>query len=434
MSIVTLIARKRRGEALTPTEIEAFVQGFTRGEIPDYQAAAWLMAVCCQGMTSEETTALTLAMARSGRQIDLGDLADRAVDKHSSGGIGDKTTLVVAPLVAAAGLPVAKMSGRGLGFTGGTIDKLESIPGFRTALSPEEFVAQVRRLGLAVARQTPDLVPADAKLYALRDVTATVDCPPLIASSIMSKKIAGGARHIVLDVKVGSGAFLKTLPAARDLAGLMVTIGRQAGRRVAAVLSAMDQPLGGAVGNALEVAEAVATLRGAGPADLRQLALTLGRELLLLAGAAPDPATAEERLAACLDSGAAYEKFCAWVAAQGGDVRAVQEPERLPRAPHRQAIRAPTAGWVTAMDGEAIGWAAVALGAGRTVKDAPIDPAVGFVFRAKIGDRVAVGETLAEVHARTPDQAEQAARQVIQAITIVPEPVSPPPLVHTVLR
>ena len=366
MRAVDVIARTRDGGVLTKEEIDFFVQGYARGAIPDYQAAAWLMAVLLQGMTARETTDLTLAMAASGRTLSLRAVAPVVADKHSSGGVGDKTTLVIAPLVAAAGLPVAKMSGRGLGFTGGTLDKLESIPGFQVDLDAGRFVSQVARCGVAIAGQTAELAPADGAFYALRDATATVPSIPLIASSIMSKKLAAGADVIVLDVKVGRGAFMKELDSARTLANLMVQVGKDAGRRVVAVLANMDQPLGNAVGNALEVAEAIETLRGRGPADVREHCLVIAAYMLLLGARARDLDGARELAIAALDSGRALARFGELVQAQGGDARVIQEPWAvLARAPVVASVAAPQDGYVAQVNAERVGLASVLLGAGR---------------------------------------------------------------------
>lgn len=410
-----VILKTRQGVPLDAAEIEGMVLGFTRGEIPDYQIAAWLMAVCFRGMTPEETAALTMAMVGSGSTLDLGALAARAVDKHSSGGVGDKTSLVVVPLVASAGVAVPKLSGRGLGHTGGTLDKLESIPGFRTALSEDAFIAQVGRVGCAIAGQSERLVPADAKLYALRDVTATVDSIPLIASSIMSKKIAAGSHAILLDVKCGRGAFMKTETEARSLAQAMVEIGRHAGRRTIAVLSGMDEPLGRAVGNAVEVQEAIYTLRGDGPPDLEALSVTLGGWMLVLGGKTASAVEGAEQLRRLLRSGAALAKFEEMVAAQGGDVAVVRDPSRLPRASVDLPVPAPIAGRVTAIDALAVGVAAMRLGAGRVKKGDPIDPAVGITLRRKTGDAVGRGDALATVHARTEDDARRGVADVAAA-------------------
>ncbi len=433
LSIVDLILKKKAGLALSTEEITTIVQGYTRGLIPDYQMAAWLMAVCWQGMDERETTDLTLAMAHSGETLDLHDLAPIIVDKHSTGGVGDKTSLVLTPLVASCGLTVAKMSGRGLGFSGGTMDKLESIPGFRAELSPGEFREAVRRVGLAITGQSADLAPADKKIYALRDVTGTVDSLPLIASSIMSKKLAAGSDCIVLDVKVGRGAFMPTLEKAHTLAQMMVQIGRRAGRQVRAVLSNMDQPLGRAVGNALELREAIHTLQGQGPADLLELCLTLGSLLLEMAGKAPTPEQARQILLERLRSGAAWEKFCAFVASQRGDVEYVHHPERLPQAHWIEPLPSPQDGYVTEVDARQVAEACLVLGAGRTVKDAPIDHAVGIVLQAKIGDKVQEGQPIALIHANDLERLKQAREILTQAIRFGPEAVPPPPLIPAIL-
>lgn len=434
-SIVDLILKKKAGLALSAQEITTIVQGYTQGLVPDYQMAAWLMAVCWQGMDERETTDLTLAMAHSGETLDLHDLAPIIVDKHSTGGVGDKTSLVLTPLVASCGLTVAKMSGRGLGFSGGTMDKLESIPGFRAELSPDEFRQAVRRVGLAITGQSADLAPADKKIYALRDVTGTVDSLPLIASSIMSKKLAAGSDCIVLDVKVGRGAFIPTPEKARALAQMMVQIGRRAGRQVRAVLSNMDQPLGQAVGNALELREAIYTLQGQGqgPADLLELCLTLGSLLLEMAGKAPTPEQARQILLERLRSGAAWEKFCAFVASQGGDVEYVRHPEHLPQARWIEPLSSPQDGYVTEVDARQVAEACLVLGAGRTVKDAPIDHAVGIVLQAKIGDKVQEGQSVAMIHANDPERLKQAREILTQAIRFGPEAVPPPPLILAIL-
>ncbi|MCU0494793.1 MAG: pyrimidine-nucleoside phosphorylase [Chloroflexaceae bacterium] len=434
MRAVDIIAKKRDGGTLTTDEIQFLVAGYTSGAVPDYQMAAWAMAVLLRGMDSRETADLTLAMAHSGDMLDLHDLAPLTVDKHSTGGIGDKTTLVLAPLVAALGLPVAKMSGRGLGFSGGTIDKLESIPGFRTALSAEEFRQAVREIGLVVAGQSGDLAPADKRLYALRDVTATVESIPLIAASVMSKKLAAGADCIVLDVKYGRGAFMSTPEQARQLAQTMVAIGQHAGRRVAAVLSSMEQPLGYAIGNALEVREAVAALRGRGPADLVELCLILGAELLLLAGKTTAESEARRMLEAALANGAAWRTFCRMVTNQGGDLAVLEEPDALPRAPVVLPLPAPTSGVVAAIEGQTLGLMVNALGGGRERKEDTIDPAVGLVLAARVGDRVTAGEPLLHIHATRVADAERVAQPLLAAYTIGSEAVAPPPLVLEVVR
>ena len=434
MRMVNLIAKKRDGQALTSDEIDWIVTGYAAGTIPDYQMSAWAMAVLLRGMDDRETTDLTLAMARSGTMLDLHDLAPLTVDKHSTGGVGDKTTLLLAPLVAAFGLPVAKMSGRGLGFSGGTVDKLESIPGLRTALSGEAFRRQLHEVGLVVAAQSADLAPADKKLYALRDVTATVESIPLIASSVMSKKLAAGADCIVLDVKYGSGAFMHTLDDARHLARAMVAIGTLAGRRVTAILSSMQQPLGYAIGNALEVREAIAAMRGAGPSDLVELCLVLGAQLVLMAGRAPDRSTARAMLQETLISGAAWAKFRQMVAAQGGDLDYVDQPELLPTAPVQLTLPAPRAGYVGAIAGIELGLAVNDLGGGRAHKDAQIDPAVGLLVQAKVGTQVVPGQPLLTIHASRIEDAERVAPRLLAAYTIADAPLSPPPLVEDIVQ
>ncbi len=422
-----LILKKRDGGELADAEIEALVRGFVDGSVPDYQMAALLMAVYFRGMTPVETAALTMAMVRSGETLDLGPLAARAVDKHSTGGVGDKTSLVLVPLVASAGVPVPKLSGRGLGHTGGTLDKLESIPGYRTSLSAAEFIAQVERIGCAIAGQSPTLVPADAKIYALRDVVAAVDSMPLIAASIMSKKIASGASAILLDVKCGRGAFMKTAAAARTLAEAMVGIGRAVGRRTVAVISGMDQPLGRTVGNALEVSEAIATLRGEGPPELEALCLALGGWMLVLGKRVASPDAGAAELQQRLRSGDGLTKFAEMVQAQGGDPGVIEHPDRLPQAPVRLPVPAPASGVITAIDATAIGLAAMRLGAGRAKKGDPIDPAVGVVLAQPVGASVRAGDPLATVHARSEEAGTAAAREVAAAVTIgeTPPPVGP---------
>ena len=397
MRAVELIERKRDGAALTDAEIDFLVGGYTKGEIPDYQAAAFCMAVVWRGMSPQETAALTMSMVASGQRLDLTRFG-RVVDKHSTGGVGDKTTLVVAPLVAACGLPVAKMSGRGLGFSGGTLDKLESIAGYRVDLSAAEFLAQLGRIGIVVSGQTADLAPADGLFYALRDATGTVPSIPLIASSIMSKKIASGASAVVLDVKVGSGAFMKDLPSARALARAMAAIGEAHGIAVTCELTDMEQPLGRAVGNSLEVAEAIATLRGDGPADLLALVRVAGAEMLLLGRKARDRGSALRRIDRAIADRSGLAKFRELVAAQGGDVRMVDEPARLPRAPHVEILRAPRTAYVRAIAADAVGRASVRLGAGRERKEDQIDHRTGIVLQAKVGDRVERGAPFADVH------------------------------------
>ena len=426
MHAVEFIEKKRDGGAHTPVELQEWIAAYVEERIPDYQMAAWLMAVYFQGMNPHETAELTLAMARSGEVLDLSGLG-KTVDKHSSGGVGDKTTLVVAPILAAAGLVVAKMSGRGLAHTGGTIDKLESIPGWRGELSDEEFMRQAREVGLVIAGQSKNLAPADGKMYALRDVTGTVASIPLIASSIMSKKLAAGARIVTLDVKVGKGAFMKDLEHARELARLMVEIGRRAGREVRAVLSQMDQPLGRAVGNAVEVREAIATLRGEGPDDLTELSLALAREALEAAGEDPEKAEAAWK------SGAALDKLRAFVAAQGGDARVVDEPERLELAPDVFELRAEKAGVVTELDAYRVGLAVLRLGGGRERKGAPIDHGVGVRLEKKVGDRVAEGDILAKVFHRAGRGLEESQQRLREACRIGERATKPPLILEVVV-
>jgi pyrimidine-nucleoside phosphorylase len=426
-----LIARKRDGEELPADELAALVLGYARDEIPDYQMAAFAMAVFFRGMTPAETFALTEAMVRSGDTIELGKLLGRkVVDKHSTGGVGDKTSLAVGPIVAACGVPFGKMSGRGLGHTGGTLDKLESIPGFRVELSLDEFVAQVREVGLAIVGQTAELVPADKKLYALRDVTATVDQVSLIAASIMSKKLAGGADAILLDVKVGDGAFMKTIEQARALAGTMIEIGRRAEREVVCVLTDMDQPLGAAVGNALEVREALATVRGAGPPDFSELVLDACARLLALSDLGIDEQEARSRAERAIADGSAAACWDRWIRAQGGD----PDEDALPRAPVVRTVTAPRRGTVVALGASRVAGAAVHLGAGRQTKADPIDHAVGVVCLRKRGDRVEQGEPLAEVHAADERSAGEAVTEVCAAYSITDEPVAERAVLLEVVR
>jgi pyrimidine-nucleoside phosphorylase len=421
-----LIRRKRDGERIQPDELAELVLAYARGDVPDYQMAAFCMAVFFTGLDGTETFALTDAMIRSGETIELGAaLGRKVVDKHSTGGVGDKTSLAVGPIVAACGVPFGKMSGRGLGHTGGTLDKLESIPGFRVELTTEEFVEQVRRVGLAIIGQTANLVPADKLLYALRDVTATVDNVSLIAASIMSKKIAAGADAIVLDVKVGDGAFMKTLEDARELAGMMLELGKHAGREVVCVLTDMDQPLGRAVGNALEIRETIATLRGQGPPDFTELVLGASAHLLALSDLGIDETTARERAAAALNDGSALESYERWIAAQGGD----PAESALPSAPVVREVAVDRSGYVEAIGAVDIGLAALRLGAGRQAKDQDIDHAVGIQCLKKRGDAVAGGEAIAEVHARTDEAAKQAEAEVLAAYEFGEDPPPPRPIV-----
>lgn len=432
MKAEAIIRKKRDGERLSAEEIKWFVRKYASGEIPDYQAAAWLMAAYIRGLNTLETVSLTEALLHSGEQLDLSGISGVKVDKHSTGGVGDKTTLVLAPLVAAAGAKVAKMSGRGLGHTGGTIDKLEAIPGFKTALEPGDFISQVNRVGVAVVAQTESIVPGDRKLYALRDVTATVDSIPLIAASVMSKKLACGAEAIVLDVKTGSGAFIHDTEAAWELARLMVSIGQRAGRRIAALITDMDQPLGYAIGNAVEVAEAIATLRGQGPLDLTELCLGLGSRMLVLGGLAANLASARAQLEEMIWDGRAFAKFKEWVAAQGGDARVAEDPGLLPQGPQKIPVLSPKAGYVVQINAQPIGEAARVLGAGRARKDEAIDPAVGVLLAAKVGTRVEAGEPLAYVLARDKG-IEEAKALVANAYAIAAVAPVPRPMVHAVI-
>ncbi len=429
MYAVDIIIKKRDKQELSSDELKFFIEGYTRGDITDYQASAWCMAVLLNGMTEAEVTALTLHMAHSGNTLDLHHIAPFVVDKHSTGGVGDKTTLVVAPLVACYGLPVGKMSGRGLGFSGGTIDKLESISGFNPNLSTPQFMDMLARHGVVVAGQSADLAPADGKFYALRDVTGTVESLNLIAASIMSKKIAAGADAIVLDVKVGRGAFMKTVEQAEALAQVMVKIGQGVGRKVAAVLSDMNQPLGVAVGNALEVREAIETLHGGGPADFREHCLTIGGKMLELAGQAGSPAEAQQILAESLDNGRAWAKFVEWITAQGGDLRQLEQPDLLPQAGLISPVAAPRSGHVAGLNAAEVGKTCVELGGGRQKKGDTIDYAVGIECHAKVGDFVEAGRLLFTVHANDPLKLATAQSRLLAAVEWSDQPVLVPP--HT---
>ncbi|MFN2254427.1 MAG: thymidine phosphorylase [Candidatus Promineifilaceae bacterium] len=427
MNITDVIISKRDGGELSTEQINYFINAYTAGEIPDYQAAALLMAIYLNGMNRRETVDLTLAMAQSGAQLDLHDVAPFVVDKHSSGGVGDKTTLVVQPLVAALGVPVGKMSGRGLGSSGGTLDKMESIDGWSFDLTIEQFKKQLGDIGIVLAGQSISLAPADGLLYALRDVTGTVANKSLIAASIMSKKLAGGADAIVLDVKTGCGAFMETVEEARELAQIMVDIGEDSGRHTVALLSDMNQPLGYAVGNALEVREALDTLRGDGPEDFWQHCLTVAGHMLLLAGKAETIEAAKELAAAARDDGRALQKFREMVAAQGGNVAQIDDPDLLPRARYVGDILAPRDGYIAAMDTAELGWASVNLGAGRLIKSDRIDHAVGFILPVKIGDQVAAGQVIGAIHANDPAKLEEAREEILAAITFSDTPVEPLP-------
>ena len=424
-----IIAKKRDGGKLTKEEIDFFIRGYVAGEIPDYQASALLMAIYFRGMTAKETAALTMSMAGSGETVDLSSIDGIKVDKHSTGGVGDKTTLVVGPIVASLGVRVAKMSGRGLGHTGGTVDKMESIPGMRTSIGREEFFDIVRRVGVSVIGQTGNLVPADKKLYALRDVTATVDSIPLIASSIMSKKIAAGSDCILLDVKTGSGAFMKTVEDSICLAEAMVSIGEHVGRRTVALITDMDRPLGNAVGNALEVCEVCDTLKGRGPADLTEVCLDLAANMLYLAGKG-DVAGCSEMAAEQIANGAGFAKLKEMVAAQGGDTAVLDENAKFQKAKASRGVRAPSDGFLYAIDTEQCGIASVELGAGREKKGDPIDYGAGIVFRKKVGDRVKRGEPIAVLYASDERRFPEAERLFGQAVTVRGEAPAPVPLVH----
>ncbi len=428
-----IIRKKRAGEPLTDAEISFFIRGYTAGQIRDYEAAALLMAICFQGMDERETLTLTLEMARSGEELDLSSLPGVTADKHSTGGVGDKTTLVVAPLAAALGCRIAKMSGRGLGHTGGTIDKLESIPGFQTALSRERFLRQVEEIGLCVASQTGDLAPADKKLYSLRDATSTVESIPLIASSIMSKKLASGAQCIVLDVKCGSGAFMKTREDALRLARAMVRTGQGAGRRMAALITNMDIPLGNAVGNALEVAEAAEILHGAGDPALRQLCVELSAQMVSLSTGEGVPAC-RGRAEAALRNGSAFDKLCEMVRAQGGDPAVLEHPERFPQAKRRLDVCSPCSGYIDRVDAEKIGRAAMLLGSGRKEKDGPIDPSAGILLCKKTGDAVAFGEPVARLFTCDEASFAPAKKLLLESMRFSQTPPAPASLIYDVIE
>jgi len=433
MRMVDLIRKKRDGEKLTEAEIRWMIEEYTAERIPDYQMSAFAMAVLFRGMDAVETAVLTDAMMRSGDTVDLSCFGQYSVDKHSTGGVGDKTTLIVAPLVASLGGKLAKMSGRGLGHTGGTVDKLESIPGFRTTLKSEDFLRQVREVGVAVIGQSGNLTPADKKLYALRDVTATVDSLPLIASSIMSKKLAAGSRSIVLDVKVGSGAFMKTLEDARALAEEMVAIGKACGRNVAAVLSNMDIPLGSCVGNALEVMEAVEVLRGGGDPALRQLCVTLSAHMLsLVHGWTPEES--EEKANAALESGLAFQTMKRWVRAQGGEDAVLEDPALFAQAEIAFAVRAEESAYVTKMDAQKVGEASVLLGAGRARKEDPIDPAAGIRLHKKTGERAEKGEILATLYTNRPESLAAAENLLRSAYSWGDQAPEQQPLIYGIVR
>ena len=432
MRMYDLIEKKKHGEELSTEEIREMITSYTAGDIPDYQMSAMTMAVYFRGMSDREIFDLTEAMATSGDTVDLSAFGDRSVDKHSTGGVGDKTTLIVTPIVAACGGAVAKMSGRGLGHTGGTVDKLESFPGFRTSLEPAEFIAQVERCGLAVIGQSADLAPADKKLYALRDVTATVDSIPLIASSIMSKKLAAGTHSIVLDVKCGSGAFMRGIDNAVTLAETMVRIGKAHGRNTAAVISNMDRPLGHAIGNASEVCEAMEVLRGAGPDDLREICLTLAAKMVALSCGLTDE-QAKETVAETLKSGKALAKFREWIGEQGGDVAYVDDPSLFGEAAYTADVLAPVDGYILACNAEQIGTAAMVLGAGRQTKDSVIDPRAGIYLLKKPADEVKKGDVIARLYTEKADTLPHAEALTLGAVTFTDQPVEEQPLVYRVI-
>ncbi len=430
MRMYDLIQKKKQGGVLSKEEIVSLVEGFTNGEIPDYQMSAFLMAVCLKGMEEEETVNLTLAMANSGDMLDLSQIAGVTADKHSTGGVGDKTSLIVGPLAASAGIPVAKMSGRGLGHTGGTIDKLESFPGFSTAISSEEFIRNVNEMQLAIVGQTANLAPADKKIYALRDVTATVDSIPLIASSIMSKKLAAGSQVIVLDVKVGSGAFMKKLPDAVALAETMVKIGNRAGRKTYALLTDMNQPLGRAVGNSLEVREAIDALSGRAPEDLMAVSLRLAGLMLVGCEKASSLSEADERLKEILSSGQAKAKLAEFVKRQGGDGSYVYRPEQFPEAPYSLTVLSPRQGYVARMDTEEVGICSLLLGGGRATKDSVIDLRVGLRLLKKLGDSVSEGDALAVLYGADRESLRAAGERLLAAYRFSEAPPEVPPMIY----
>ncbi len=421
MRVYDVIAKKRDGEKLTSKELDFIVQEFVKGKVADYQMSAFLMACYTRGLDVDETSNLTKTMVSSGKQVDLSAIPGIKVDKHSTGGVGDKTTLVVTPLVAAAGVPVAKISGRGLGHTGGTIDKLESIPGFSPYLTMSEFIEQVSKIGIAIIGASKSVNPADKKIYALRDVTATVSSIPLIASSIMSKKIAGGADAIVLDVKVGSGAFMKNLGDARKLAKLMVDVGEKAERKTVAVITNMDEPLGFAVGNSLEIKEAMDTLKGNGPKDLTELCLNLGSRMLVLGGLEKEIGLARKKLEGILSSGKALDKFVQLIEAQGGDSGIIDDYDVLTKAKIISDYTAPNGGYISSIDAEAVGRAALELGAGRAAKDDKIDSSVGIILKRKVGNYIEAGDVLAEIHSNDMDLLDRADTIIDNAISISKE-------------
>ena len=434
MRAVDIIAKKRDKGELSKKEIKFFISGVSDGTIPDYQVSAWAMAILLNGMTDQETTDLTLAMADSGETLDLSAIAPIVVDKHSTGGVGDKVTLAVGPIVASCGLPVGKMSGRGLGFSGGTLDKLESIPGYRVDLTKDEFLAQLKDFGFVLTGQSADLAPADGKLYALRDVTATVPSLPLIASSVMSKKIAAGAQAIVLDVKVGNGAFMKSIEDARKLAELMVAIGKLSGRRVTAVLSDMNQPLWIAVGNAIELREAIETLKGNGPVDFVEHCLVIASHMLLLGKKAENLNGARKQAEEAINSGRALKKFKDLVKAQNGDVSYVDDPEKLPGTPYDDDVEADKEGYLSEVNAQTVGETAVDLGAGRAKKGDAIDPGVGILVHVKVGDKVNKGSKLFTILSKNEKDYKSASERLLGALKWSDKQTNPLPLFYDVIR
>ncbi|MEH6942881.1 pyrimidine-nucleoside phosphorylase [Bacillus sp. JJ722] len=429
MRMVDLIEKKREGGELSKEEINFIIEGYTDGSIPDYQMSSFLMTVFFKGMTATETANMTMAMVNSGDTIDLSSIKGIKVDKHSTGGVGDTTTIVLAPLVAAVGVPVAKLSGRGLGHTGGTVDKFESIEGFQVEINNEQFIKQVNELNIAVIGQTGNLTPADKKIYGLRDVTATVNSIPLMASSIMSKKIASGSDAIVLDVKMGAGAFMKDVESAKELAKAMVEIGNNVGRNTMAVISDMDQPLGYAIGNALEVKEAIDTLRGEGPADLEELCLTLGSKMVVLAKHADTVEEAREMLKEVIRNGKALETFKSFVRAQGGDDSVIDDPSKLPTAKYQIDVKAKEDGYVAGIEADSIGTAAMILGAGRATKESIVDLSVGLMLRKKMSDEVKKGDTIVTIHSNTED-VDNVIERIYESYKITATKVAEPTLVH----
>ncbi len=434
MNMYDIIEKKKHGEKLTHDEIGYFVSGYTDGTIPDYQASALMMAIYFKGMDYEETVSLTKHMRDSGDVVDLSEISGIKVDKHSTGGVGDKTSLVLAPMLASCGLKVAKMSGRALGHTGGTIDKLEAIKGFRVELSPQEFTDIVNNTGLAIIAQSGEIAPADKKLYALRDVTATVDNLSLIASSIMSKKLAGGSDIICLDVKTGSGAFMQTLEDSKALAEAMVNVGNGAGKKVSAIISDMDQPLGYAVGNSTELHEVVASLKGNGPKDLMEVVYALGTCLLTDSGIAGDDAEAKAMLEDSIRTGSALNKFCEFISSQGGDTSFVDDLSLLPLGKITAEIKAETDGYISRIDCKQIGMASLASGAGRTVKEDPIDFSAGLIFRKKVGDKVNKGDIIATIYSSDENRIRQAYNRAVEAIEYSEECPNVNPIVYEIVR